>query len=231
LYTQSGIQLGNSSPTAADKAAWVREYNEMGGASAFELEVARLINAIRESYGLNPLEIDQDLMMASRFYSQVRANLRLQLWQNAGPYGGPLGTATAFGTVATASNLSIERWTAEGLVRAWMDNPAQRATILHAYNTHIGVGSQLGERWGIFQYQAFRGVYHTKLLRADDTIISNPNTNTPPTSTFIPDRAHPSVPPLPPPPPPWNAMLSVMPLPTSVQVATFAHVNLISNMF
>ena len=128
----------------------------MGGASAFELEVVRIVNEIRADHGLNQLVIDQTLMMAARFYAQTMANLDLPLGHREGPYGGSRETLQAFGfTGAAAMNGSAGRWTAQGLVDGWMNSPGHRDNILSPRAVSIGVGSQLGGRWGIFHYQMF----------------------------------------------------------------------------
>ena len=155
-YTRSAIRLPNRQLTAQERANWIAEYNRMGGASAFELEVVRLINVERSRHGLNPLAIDTRLMHASRFYAQLLSNLNLSLGHHHGPYGGSFGTASAFGVFAFTANGAAGQRTPQALVTGWMNSPGHRANILRANSTHVGVGSQAGGQWGVFHYSLSR---------------------------------------------------------------------------
>ena len=155
--TTSAIQLPNRQLTAQERTNWIAEYNQMGGASAFELEVVRLINVERNRHGLNSLAIDTRLMHASRFYAQTLSQLVVNsLGHHYGPYGGSFGTATAFGVNAFTGNAAAGQRTPEALVTAWMNSPGHRANILRANSTHVGVGSQAGGQWGVFHYSLSR---------------------------------------------------------------------------
>ena len=155
-YTTSSIRLPNRQLTAEERENWIAEYNRMGGASAFEREVIRLINNERRSRGLNTLSIDTRLMHASRFYAQTLVNLNLPLGHHYGPYGGSFGTASAFGVFAAAANGAASQRTPQALVNDWMNSPGHRANILRANLTHVGTGSQRGGQWGVFHYSLFR---------------------------------------------------------------------------
>jgi len=159
-YTESNITIPNRRLTAAERQAWIDEYFEMGGPSAFELEVIRLTNVERARYGLGPLEICRTLMLASRFYAQTMANLNTNLGHREGPYGGSAATADAFGDHLVrirAQNGTAGRWTPEAAVQAWMDSEGHRRNILNPDVTRIGTGFHLGGRWGVFGYQIFGG--------------------------------------------------------------------------
>ena len=54
---------------------WIEEYNALGGANDFELELIDEVNRLRSVAGLPPLEISPVLMMASRLHSQLMAEL------------------------------------------------------------------------------------------------------------------------------------------------------------
>ena len=178
----SAIRLPSRQLTSQERADWIAEYNHMGGASAFELEVIRLINEERRSRGLNTLSIDTRLMHASRFHAQGLANLLPQgggggVSLRATPYGNALGVAVAFGTSASAGH---GHWTPhinnpQRLVHVWMSDPnywlrpsphfhssSLRLTdfpcfwysnILRADLTHIGMGSQRGYNNGRLVHQ------------------------------------------------------------------------------
>jgi len=159
-YTTSNITIPNHRLSSEERQTWIDEYNANGGASAFELEVIRLVNVERANYGLAPLAICHTLMLASRFYAQTMANLNTNLGHSEGPYGGSFATADAFGDRMVrmrAANGIAGRWTPEAAVEGWMNSPGHRANILHPNATRIGTGFHLGGRWGVFGYQLFGG--------------------------------------------------------------------------
>jgi len=160
LYTRSSITIPNRHMTSSEKQEWIDEYNANGGASAFELEVIRLVNAERVNYGLNSLEICHILMLASRFYVQTLSNLEAPLGHSEGPYGGSFETADAFGDRMVGIRAAVGtagRWTPESVVQGWMDSPGHRANILSEGVTRTGTGFYLGGQWGVFGYQLFGG--------------------------------------------------------------------------
>ena len=134
----------------------------MGGAFHFELEVVRLVNEIRVEHGLSRVEIDDSLMMAARFYTQIMANLNTNLGHNEGPYRVPGATHGASRNVAEAfggqlrwngGNASAGRRTPEDLVlNGWMNSPGHRNFILSPEHRFIGAGTHAGGRWGVFHY-------------------------------------------------------------------------------
>ncbi|MCL2400501.1 MAG: CAP domain-containing protein [Defluviitaleaceae bacterium] len=157
LYTQSSMSLPNRRLTENERQAWIKEYHANGGASAFELEVIKLVNEIRRNHSLNELSICETLMMASRFYVQTLANLDLPLGHGEGPYGGSGNTVRAFGfNDGTGGNGHWGQWASQTLVDGWMNSPGHRDNILNSGYTHVGLGSHLGGQWGVFHYMSFR---------------------------------------------------------------------------
>lgn len=160
--TQPSITLPNRRLTNAERQNWITEYREMGGASAFELEVVRLINEVRAEHNLSYLQIDDILMMSARFYAQILADLDLPLGHNEGPYatnpnashGASANVARAFGGQLrwNGGNGSAGRRTPEGVVDGWMNSAGHRRYILSPEHRYIGVGTQLGGRHGVFHY-------------------------------------------------------------------------------
>ena len=166
---QSGITLPNRRLREAERDAWIDEYWLMGGPSAFELEVIRLVNVIRREHNLTPLQIDFTLSMAARFYAQTMANLNTYLGHNEGPYrdaSSPI-TETSRGHGASAEIARVFggnlRWNGgnggagrlnnpAAMVQAWMDSPGHRAYILSPEHRFIGAGNHVGGRWGVFHY-------------------------------------------------------------------------------
>ena len=96
LDVQSEITLPNRRLTESELEAWIAEYNEMGGATAFELAVVCEINRIREQHGLNPLALDPALMMSARLKTQEFGDLQYQA--HISPvHGRPTESARMFG--------------------------------------------------------------------------------------------------------------------------------------
>jgi len=189
LYTQSNITIPNRPMTAAERQGWIDEYMANGGASAFELEVLRIVNQERAAHGLSPLAICHTLMLAARFYAQTMANLNTTLSHHIGPYGGSFGTADAFGdhfTTMRAANGQAGRWTPEAAVQGWMDSPGHRDNILHPNATRIGTGFHLGGQWGVFGYQLFGGGAATQVPTQAPTHSPAPTASPVPTPDASP---------------------------------------------
>jgi uncharacterized protein YkwD len=105
----SAIRLPNRRLTRTELAAWIYEYNEMGGATAFELGVVREVNRVRASYGLRPLALDPALMMSARLKTQEFGDL--QYFAHNSPVHGSISEA--------ARMFGFEgRWASEAITRA-----------------------------------------------------------------------------------------------------------------
>lgn len=152
--TRSSITLPNRKLTETELNAWIAEYDEMGRANAFELEVVRLINIEREKEGLEALAISQPLMMAARFKSQEMMDLGY--FEHVSPvYGAAMFTAKMFGhenTPHQTQNDNITRhgagenlyggaYLAERVVQGWMNSPGHRAPMMSKDTKTIGIGA------------------------------------------------------------------------------------------
>ena len=159
-YTQSAIQLPQARQTPYQRQAWIDEYNQNGGPSAFELNMVNLVNQARAHYGLNTLQISDSLMMAARFYTQTLANHDLVLSSSVGPYGGSRGTLESFGARTNWSGGSGNGggWSYTAIFNNWMRSPGHRSFILAPSHNYIGFGSHLGGRHGVFHYLLLSGV-------------------------------------------------------------------------
>ena len=156
-HAQSSITLPNRRLTTAERQAWIDDYNANGGAVLYELEIVKRINEVRIQHGLNPVQIDETLMMAARFYAQTLDNLNLPLSHNVGPYKIPGATHGASRNVADAFGANMvwgagngaAGWAAhtdvihasQGQVNSWMNSPGHRDYILTSKHRFIGVGS------------------------------------------------------------------------------------------
>jgi len=139
--------LPNSRLTSDERQAWIAEYDANGGPSEFELEVIRLINEIREEYGLTALQLDRVLGMSTRFYAQTLDNLGLPLGHREGPYGGSAGTVAAFGGSWNTANGTTASSSPQAAVTSWMNSPGHRNNILNPSSRIIGIG-----QYGRFVY-------------------------------------------------------------------------------
>ena len=149
----SAVTLPNRRVTTAERNTWIADYNTRGGASAFELEVIRLINVERAARNLTLVERDNGLMMAARFFAQQHYDLRGRHTgtHNFGPYATNANAATgASGNVATAFGANLRRnhglfnasytISAADVVVAWMNTTSHRNYILAPEQRFIGVG-------------------------------------------------------------------------------------------
>jgi len=157
-FPTSAITLPNRQLTNEERDAWIAEYQTLGGHHSFELEVVRVINETRVSYGLNTLQINNTLMMAARFYAQTMAQWN-RLAHNVGPYGASGEVARAFGFDGLLSACGAQGpLTAQGIVNAWLNSPLHRAIVLSPLdNGQLGMGSHLRVETDVFHYLFITG--------------------------------------------------------------------------
>jgi len=148
---RSSITLPNRSLTESELEAWINEYNEMGGATAFELGVIREVNRVRERYGLHPLALSPALMMSSRLKAQEFADL--QYYNHNSPvHGMPWQAATRlFGVegfvgenMAKSGNSGVPRFvsTPERVVGGMLaSDRGHRELLLHPNLYSVGFGT------------------------------------------------------------------------------------------
>ncbi|MCL2168406.1 MAG: CAP domain-containing protein [Defluviitaleaceae bacterium] len=151
LYARSQITLPNRRLTKCELADWIYEYNQMGGATAFELAVIEEINRVREYYGLNPLTLNPALMMSARHKTQEFGDL--QYFGHTSPvHGRPWESARMFGyegwgvaetiTRAGSSGNVIFRTTPENIVNGMLaSSRGHRDILLNPYATSVGFGA------------------------------------------------------------------------------------------
>ena len=70
---ESEITLPYRRLTPSERAVWITEYLERGGSTAYELEVIRLVNDVRNRYDRDTVYLDPTLARAARFHSQIMA--------------------------------------------------------------------------------------------------------------------------------------------------------------
>lgn len=109
--------------------------------SAYEAEVVRLVNEIRQERGLKPLTANWELSRVARYKSQDMADNRY--FSHTSPtYGTPFQMIKSFGlTYRTAGeNIAHGYATPQAVVNVWMNSSGHRANILNSSYTQIGVG-------------------------------------------------------------------------------------------
>ena len=109
--------------------------------SAYEAEVIRLVNSIRQQNGLKPLSANWELSRIARYKSQDM--LDKGYFSHTSPtYGSPFQMITAFGLSYRTAGENIAKGyaTPQAVVNGWMNSSGHRANILNASYQQIGVG-------------------------------------------------------------------------------------------
>jgi len=151
--TQSEITLPYRRLTDSERAVWLAEYLQNGPID-FEREVIRLLNIERVRLGLNTVELDPVLAMASRFHAQIMSTFGVDRnWSHhVGPYsidgrGASLNTSRAFGAVGSWSGNAA---TGSGnrspgsVVQGLLNSPGHCRSLLNPANRFIGPGVHAG---------------------------------------------------------------------------------------
>ena len=167
----SSITLPNRRLTAAERDNWIADYVALGGATAVELEVVRLINIERANRNLTQVQIDNPLMMAARFFAQQHHDLRdvrTGGGHNFGPYatnanaqhGASANVAQAFGATLRWNGgnwFSSGTMSAQALVDGWMNSTGHRNYILAPEHRFIGMGQFPGGASYLFMNDSASG--------------------------------------------------------------------------
>ena len=146
LETRSATILPNRRLTDQELQDWIAEYEELGGINTFELEVIRLVNEVRISYGLQPLAISQELSMAARFHSQSMVD-NDYFSHDSLITGLPSNRAGMFnhrnldrGGWQAFENVSGRIGYPEVVVTGWLNSYGHRNAILNASFRTLGLG-------------------------------------------------------------------------------------------
>lgn len=108
--------------------------------SAYEEEVIRLVNSIRQQNGLQPLTANWELSRVARYKSQDMLE-NGYFSHNSPTYGSPFQMITAFGLSYRTAGENIAKGyaSAQAVVNGWMNSSGHRANILNASYKQIGV--------------------------------------------------------------------------------------------
>jgi len=166
LLPQSNITLPTQRVTSpAERSAWIAEYRAMGGPSAFEMEVVRLVNEYRTSIGLSYLIFDPTLAMAARYYTQLIIHIgyttadmipNVSTAHNQGPHGTSVATARSFGANITwGGNAFVPgpfENTPQSVVDGWLRSAGHYRYIVSPTHRYIGAGMSLRDDNRTFSY-------------------------------------------------------------------------------
>lgn len=116
-------------------------------------EVFRLTNIERAKVGVAPLQYNAKLQQAA----MVRAREISILFSHGRPDGSVYTTAFSEAGVGCpdSENMGKGAFTAEQIVRAWMNSPGHKANMLSSTSTHIGVGFYKSSTGGYYWIQDF----------------------------------------------------------------------------
>lgn len=116
-------------------------------------EVFRLTNIERAKVGVAPLQYHTKLQQAA----MIRAKEISILFSHGRPDGSVYTTAFSEAGVGCpdSENMGKGAFTAEQIVRAWMNSPGHRANMLSSTSTHIGVGFYKSSTGGYYWIQDF----------------------------------------------------------------------------
>jgi uncharacterized protein YkwD len=151
MEARSAITLPNRRLTESELEEWINEYNEMNGATVFELAVVAEVNRVREQHGLRPLVLDPSLMMSARLKTQEFGDLQY-FAHNSPVYGSPTEAASMFGfdgsgvaetiTRSGRSSAPVFDVTPESVVRGMLESTrGHREILLNPEAYSIGFGS------------------------------------------------------------------------------------------
>lgn len=118
------------------------------GVLAYEEEVIRLVNEIREKNGLKPLTKNWELCRVARYKSQDMVENRY--FSHTSPtYGSPFQMMKDFGLRyrTAGENIAFGQRTPQEVMNAWMNSDGHRANILNPSFTQIGVGYAANGRY------------------------------------------------------------------------------------
>ena len=110
-------------------------------ANAMELEVIRLVNEERKKEGLAPFTHSPELSKVARAKSQDMADKNY--FSHTSPtYGDPFTMMKSFGIKyrTAGENIAKGYYSAESVVKGWMNSSGHRANILNPSFNKIGVG-------------------------------------------------------------------------------------------
>ncbi|ABW33170.1 CAP domain-containing protein [Acaryochloris marina] len=159
----------------------------------FDQQLLDLVNQERESRGLRPLQLSQNLDQAADQHSARMATgdfFAHRDPQTGTSAGDRIEAAGYTGWSTWGENIAAGQATPEAVLNAWMGSSGHRANILNPNFTHMGIGYDLlendtgNQRYSHYWTQVFGagGVTGTYVAQTDgNTTAGNPsNPNTPP---------------------------------------------------
>jgi uncharacterized protein YkwD len=159
-YTQTRPMMSHPARkmTERERAAWIADYNALGGMNAQELELYKIINEVRADHDLPPLVLCPRLSMAARLFSYLQ--VKYHSVGHIDPYYDDLmQRSNFFGAYGSLykENANSQQWyvMADGsieyvylspqqLVDGWLSSDGHREHILTTDTTHVGFGVDSG---------------------------------------------------------------------------------------
>lgn len=111
--------------------------------SGFESRVFELMNTERIENNLDPLRINEQLVLAAEYHSQSMANddfFSHQGINGSTPFERMIDEGYSY--QAAGENIAAGFTTPESVVEAWMGSSGHRANILSSDFTEVGIGHQ-----------------------------------------------------------------------------------------
>ncbi|UOR10941.1 CAP domain-containing protein [Halobacillus amylolyticus] len=116
---------------------------------AFREQVVQLTNQARKKEGLEPLEINGELVKVAQAKSRDMA--KKDYFSHTSPtYGSPFQMLKQFGIEykTAAENIAVGQQTPDEVVKGWLESPSHRKNIMKESVTEIGVGyTEDGQYW------------------------------------------------------------------------------------
>jgi uncharacterized protein YkwD len=140
--SQTADAVTDARQAAATAASSESDDKEIDGVKllAIEAHVVSYTNEERVRHGLQPFEVDKELMDTARGHCDWMARSRSMV-HSRGP---------------VAENIAMGQPHSSDVVRAWMNSPGHRANILNPGHLRIGVAAYRTEEGTIFWCQQFR---------------------------------------------------------------------------
>jgi uncharacterized protein YkwD len=131
-----------AAPAARQPAETKEKDKEINGVRliAIEASLVSYTNEERARYGLQPFEVDKELMESARGHAIWMTRNRAMVHTNQ----------------PVAENIAMGQPDCCNVVRTWMNSPGHRANILNSWHRRIGVAAYCTEGGTIFWCQQFQ---------------------------------------------------------------------------
>ncbi|PYZ95289.1 hypothetical protein CR194_00495 [Salipaludibacillus keqinensis] len=156
IYPGQQITIPSSGGQSSSSQGNTEQQVSQSQVSQFEREVVRLTNVERQSRGLSPLQLDEQVSQVARLKSQDMADQGYFSHQSP-RYGSPFDMLRSEGVSyqRAGENIAAGQSTPAQVVQGWMNSQGHRENILNSHYTHIGVGHVEGGSYRHYWTQMF----------------------------------------------------------------------------